>query len=143
MFKQEENDKKARVGAPLTNTRVDKGLSTSINGRDRDAMGNKLSPAQRSETYKLRIWQNRLQSQSSVDRDLSHTMRVLNRVISQIGLQRTIKEHSAIIYRRVVEKGRNQGAFNRRDGVRFHLHCHSHEQDALYLGQICPVHEIR
>ncbi len=105
----EDSEKKARTGSPVTVTRVDKGLSTYIDKRDRDAYGNKLSPTQRAGANNLRKWQLRIYSQSSEDRNLSHALRVLDRLASQIGFQRAVKEHSALIYRQVIEKCKIRG----------------------------------
>ena len=109
IFNINNDQRKSHLGLPLTNTRIDKGLSTSIDKRDRDALGNKLSPTQSLEASKLRIWQIRSQSQSSSDRNLINAMRVLDRLTSQIGLQRMVKEHAAILYRHTIEKGKIQG----------------------------------
>jgi transcription initiation factor TFIIB len=103
-FDLEEFDKKARVGAPSTLTLHDKGLSTIIDWRDRDAMGKKLSPQRRAEAYRLRKWQIRMRVHSSLDRNLAYAMNELDRLSSQLGIQRMIKESAAIIYRRSIDK---------------------------------------
>ncbi|MFX0121892.1 MAG: TFIIB-type zinc ribbon-containing protein, partial [Candidatus Hodarchaeota archaeon] len=43
-FTSEERDSRARTGGPIDFTRHDKGLSTTIDWRDRDASGRKLAP---------------------------------------------------------------------------------------------------
>jgi transcription initiation factor TFIIB len=102
-FNNDELDKKSRVGAPSTLTLHDKGLSTMIDWRDRDAMGNKLSPQKRAEAYRLRKWQIRMRVHSSLDRNLAYAMSELDRLTSQLGIQKTIKETAAIIYRRSIK----------------------------------------
>lgn len=92
------------MGAPSTLTLHDKGLSTIIDWRDRDAMGKKLSPQKRAEAYRLRKWQIRMRVHSSLDRNLAYAMNELDRISSQLGVQKTIKETAAIIYRRSIEK---------------------------------------
>jgi len=47
-FTQSERDQKSRVGAPTTQTRHDKGLTTNIGWQDKDAYGNTLSSKKRS-----------------------------------------------------------------------------------------------
>lgn len=102
-FNTDEMDKKSRVGAPSTLTLHDKGLSTMIDWRDRDAMGNKLSPQKRAEAYRLRKWQIRMRVHSSLDRNLAYAMSELDRLTSQLGIQKTIKETAAMIYRRSIK----------------------------------------
>ncbi|PSP45488.1 transcription initiation factor IIB 2, partial [Halobacteriales archaeon QH_6_66_25] len=46
-FDAQEKDQKSRVGAPTTNMMHDKGLSTNIDWRDKDAYGNALGAKQR------------------------------------------------------------------------------------------------
>ncbi len=46
-FDDEQRSKRTRVGAPLTYTIHDKGLSTTIDWHDRDIYGKSLSPGQK------------------------------------------------------------------------------------------------
>ena len=108
-FNVEEFDKKARVGAPSTFTIHDKGLSTMIDWRDRDALGHKLSPKKRAEAYRLRKWQIRMRVHSSMDRNLAFAMSELERLSSQMGFQRTTRESAAMLYRKVIEKNLIRG----------------------------------
>ena len=55
-FDDEQRAKRARVGAPLTYTIHDKGLSTMIDWHDRDIYGKRLSPGQKAQIYRLRKW---------------------------------------------------------------------------------------
>jgi len=103
-FSSEESDRKARVGLPSTFTLHDKGLSTIIDWRDRDAFGKKLSPHNRAEAYRLRKWNIRMRIHSSLDRNLAYAMSELDRLSSQLNIQRNIKETSAMIYRKTIEK---------------------------------------
>ncbi|MCQ5363049.1 MAG: transcription initiation factor IIB, partial [Candidatus Methanomethylicia archaeon] len=48
-FTSEERDKRSRVGSPLSPTVHDRGLSTVIDWRDKDAMGRRLEPRKRIE----------------------------------------------------------------------------------------------
>ena len=108
-FNVEEYDKKSRVGSPSTLTLHDKGLSTVIDWRDIDAMGKKLSPKKRALAYRLRKWQVRMRVHSSIDRNLAFAMSELDRLCSQLGIQKTLKETSAMIYRRTIEKNLIRG----------------------------------
>lgn len=103
-FDKLELDKKSRVGSPLNYTIHDKGLSTLIDPRERDIYGKKLPIKTRAQVYRLRKWQNRSRIQSSNDRNLIIAMSELDRLSSQLGIPRGIKESSAVIYRRALEK---------------------------------------
>src|SRR4030043_308139 len=51
-FDDEQREKRARVGAPMTFTIHDKGLSTMIDWRNKDTFGKNLSPGQRAQVYR-------------------------------------------------------------------------------------------
>src|SRR3989304_7008755 len=53
-FDDEQRAKRTRVGAPLTYTIHDKGLSTMIDWHDRDIYGKSLSPGQKAQIDRLR-----------------------------------------------------------------------------------------
>lgn len=101
-FSSEESDARSRVGAPLRYSVHDKGLSTVIDWRDRDTAGRKLSPNRRSEIYRLRKWQIRSRVHSSMDRNLAQAMSELERLASQLGIPKQIRELSALLYRKSI-----------------------------------------
>ncbi len=101
-FSSEESDARSRVGAPMRYTVHDKGLSTIIDWRDRDLSGRKLSPKRRSEIYRLRKWQIRSRVHSSMDRNLAQAMSELERLSSQLGLPKPIRELAALLYRKSI-----------------------------------------
>ncbi|UYP46359.1 Transcription initiation factor IIB [Candidatus Lokiarchaeum ossiferum] len=102
-FNSADMNKKSRVGAPSSLSIHDKGLSTIIDWRDRDAFGNKLSPKRRAQAYRLRKWQVRMRIHSSIDRNLAFAMSELDRLCSQIGIAKIHKETAALIYRRTID----------------------------------------
>jgi transcription initiation factor TFIIB len=108
-FTPEEKEKRSRVGSPMTPTVHDKGLSTVIDWRDKDAMGKRLEPRKRIEVLRWRKWQIRTRVHSSIDRNLAQAMSELDRISSQVTLPRTVKEAAALIYRRAVERGLVRG----------------------------------
>lgn len=108
-FNSEEKDKKSRVGAPSTLTIHDKGLSTIIDWRDKDAHGKKLSPKKRAEAFRLRKWQLRMRVHSSIDRNLAYAMNELDRLSSQLNITKSIKETAALIYRRAIDRNLIRG----------------------------------
>ncbi len=103
-FNTEERDRRSRVGSPTTFSVHDKGLSTIIGYENRDSFGNKLTASRRAQVYRLRKWQIRTRVHSSTDRNLAFAMSELERLSSQLGIPRNVKETAAIVYRRAVEK---------------------------------------
>jgi len=104
-FDQEQMDKLPRVGAPVTWTIHDKGLSTIIGWQDRGASGRMLSPEERAKFYRLRKWHMRSNCQFSVDRNLAQAMSELNRLCGRLHLPNTIQERAAVTYRKVLKEG--------------------------------------
>jgi transcription initiation factor TFIIB len=101
-FDAREGDQKSRVGAPTTNTMHDKGLSTNIDWRDRDAYGNSLSTRQRQKMQRLRTWNERFRTRDSKERNLKHALGEVERMGSALGLPETVRETASVIYRRAL-----------------------------------------
>ena len=108
-FSSEEQSAKSRVGSPTTLRIHDKGLSTTIDARDRDIYGHRLSPRMQRQMYRLRRWQRRSHMQSSEERNLLQALNELDRISSQLGISRTARETSAMIYRKTLEKHLSRG----------------------------------
>jgi transcription initiation factor TFIIB len=60
--------KRSRVGAPMTLTIHDKGLSTMIDWRNRDSYGKAISYKNRAQLYRLRKWQRRIRVSNATER---------------------------------------------------------------------------
>jgi transcription initiation factor TFIIB len=103
-FDPVQRDKLPRVGAPFTWIIHDKGLSTNIGWQDKDWLGNKLSPENRAQLYRLRKWQRRSRVYESSQRNLSHALNELNRISYKLNLPRNVIETSSIIYRQALKK---------------------------------------
>ncbi|MFX1513367.1 MAG: transcription initiation factor IIB [Promethearchaeota archaeon] len=103
-FDQEEAADRTRVGSPSSYTIHDKGLSTIIGQENKDFLGHKLSAGTRAQIYRLRKWQIRSRVHGSMSRNLATAMSELDRLASQLGIPRNVKETSAIIYRKAIEK---------------------------------------
>jgi len=101
-FTADEKDARSRAGAPTNYAIHDKGLSTMIDWRDHDSQGKRFSAKKRSEIYRLRKWQIRTRVHSSVDRNLAQAMSELDRLSSQLGLTKSIKELAALLYRKLI-----------------------------------------
>jgi len=108
-FTSEEANKKIRVGAPTTLTLHDKGLSTVIGWKNKDAYGKTISPKMKAEVCRLRKWQIRTRTNKSIDRNLAHAMNELDRFASQLNLSRDIKESAAHIYRKIANRNLIRG----------------------------------
>ncbi len=108
-FDRKQKEEKSRGGPPSTQTMHDKGLSTQIDYRNRDAKGNKLSPERRKKIYRLRKWHKRGRITDSKDRNLTFSLSEINRMASQLGLKRNVQEIASKIYRKAVEEGLIRG----------------------------------
>ncbi|MFH2112495.1 MAG: transcription initiation factor IIB [Candidatus Bathyarchaeota archaeon] len=103
-FDQEQQDKLPRVGAPATWTLHDKGLSTTMGWRDRDAMGRRLGPEVRARLYRLRRWHQRSKVSDSTQRNLAHALSEMIKISYKLNLPRNVVETSSMIYRLAVQK---------------------------------------
>lgn len=104
-FDEEQISKRTRTGAPLTFTKHDKGLTTEI-GRGRGELF-KVTPRKRAQYYRLTKWQKRLVE--SKDRNLSFALSELQRLISFLGLPRSVHEEVAKKYEQAVDRGLVRG----------------------------------
>jgi len=84
-FDSREKDEKSRVGAPTTNTMHDKGLSTNIDWRDKDAYGRSLGARQRQKMQRLRKWNERFRTRDSKERNLKQALGEIDRMASAQG----------------------------------------------------------
>lgn len=103
-FNEKQRENRSRGGAPMTYTIHDKGLSTKIDWRNRDGRGNSLSPKKRSQMYRLRKWQRRARVSDADERNLAYALSELDRMSSQLGLPKKVRETAAVIYRDAVDK---------------------------------------
>jgi|TARA_B100001971_G_C18164901_1_gene523594 transcription initiation factor TFIIB len=108
-FDYEQRVKRSRVGAPMTYTIHDKGLSTVIDWRNKDSYGKDISPRKRAQIYRLRKWQQRIRVSNATERNLAFALTELDRVASRLGLPRNVRETAAMVYRKAVEKGLIRG----------------------------------
>ncbi len=100
-FDSEQKEKRARTGAPLTHKRHDKGLSTEIGKGVTELF--RVPAKKRSQFFRIRKWQKRLLT--SKDRNLSFALGELERLISYLGLPKTLHEEAAQLYEKALEKG--------------------------------------
>ncbi|MCL9815477.1 transcription initiation factor IIB [Natronocalculus amylovorans] len=103
-FDAREKDQKSRVGAPTTNTMHDKGLSTNIDWRNKDAYGRSLGARQRQKMQRLRKWNERFRTRDSKERNLKQALGEIDRMSSALGLPDNVRETASVIYRRALEE---------------------------------------
>jgi transcription initiation factor TFIIB len=103
-FDEEQREKRTRVGAPLTWTIHDKGLSTIIDWHDRDVYGRKLKPDQKARVYRLRKWHRRSKVSGATERNLAFALSELTKVAYKLNLPKNVLETASVIYRKVVRK---------------------------------------
>jgi len=108
-FDSEQHKKRARAGPPMKYTLHDKGLSTAISWKNRDAYGRSIPTKNRSQIYRLRKWQRRTRISSASERSLAEAFSVLSRVSSRLNLPRTIRERAGMLYRKAAKKNLIRG----------------------------------
>lgn len=91
---------RSRVGAPLTETRHDRGMSTEIGWGDKDGYGNPLPSKQRKKMHRLRKWNKRFKAKDHKERDLQKATTEILRMTSALGLPDSVSETASVIYRR-------------------------------------------
>ncbi|WP_277554992.1 transcription initiation factor IIB [Halobaculum limi] len=103
-FNATERDRKSRVGSPMTQTMHDKGLTTSIDWRNRDAGGRQLSAEKRSRMERLRTWQERIRTQDAGERNLQVALSEIERMSSAQGVPKSVREVASVMYRRALSE---------------------------------------
>jgi transcription initiation factor TFIIB len=102
-FDTEQREKRTRVGAPLTWTIHDSGLSTVIDWRGRDSYGRHLNSDQQARMYRLRKWNRRSKVSGATERNLAYALSELTKVAFKLNLPKNVLETAAVIYRRTVK----------------------------------------
>ena len=103
-FTNEQRAKRTRVGAPLTYTIHDKGLSTMIDWHDRDVYGKSLSPGQKAQVYRLRKWQRRIRVSDATERNLAFALSEITKISNNLSLPKNILETASVVYRKAVKE---------------------------------------
>jgi len=103
-FDDEQRSKRTRVGAPMTYTIHDKGLSTMIDWHDRDIYGKRLSPGQKAQVYRLRKWQRRIRVSDATERNIAFALSEISKISNSLSLPKNIVETASVIYRKAVKE---------------------------------------
>ena len=102
-FDHEQADKRRRTGAPMTYTKFDRGLGTSVGQKsDIYALG-----AGKNKFFRLRKWQYRIST--AIERNLKLALSELKRVSSYLKLPKSVEEEAARIYTLAVQRGLVRG----------------------------------
>jgi len=103
-FNHSERQNKSRVGAPTTQTMHDKGLTTAIDWKNKDAYGRSLTSEKRSQMHRLRKWQARIRTKDAGERNLQFALSEIDRMASALGVPRSVREVASVIYRRALKQ---------------------------------------
>jgi transcription initiation factor TFIIB len=103
-FTAEEKRARERTGAPMTFRIADKGLSTTIDRRNRDASGRSIGGRRRAAIYRMRKWNIRSRAHGTDYRNLISAMTEMQRLGSQLAVPRDTQETAALIYRKAMKK---------------------------------------
>lgn len=103
-FNSNERSQKSRVGSPTTKTKHDKGLTTTIDWKDKDAYGRSLSSDKRRQMRRLRKWQSRIRTKDSTERNLQFALSEMDRMASSIGAPQNVRETASVVYREALNQ---------------------------------------
>lgn len=98
-YTAEEREEKERVGAPVTQRRHDRGLTTEIDWRDVNSYGRPLTGERKAQLKRLREWHERLRARGK-ERSLRYALGEIERMSSSLGLPTSTREEAAVIFRR-------------------------------------------
>ena len=98
----EDDTSKARTGAPLTEARHDRGLSTEI-GHGADANGNTLSAKKQRQLNRLRREHSRARWQSKAERNLATGLTEIARTTADLELADSLQEQASSLFRTAQE----------------------------------------
>jgi transcription initiation factor TFIIB len=98
-----------RGGPPATVMVHDKGLSTDIHWANKDYAGRSIAGKNRSQFYRMRKWQRRARVSGSFDRNMEAALVEIGRLASKMGMGKLVKEETAVIYRKALEKDMVRG----------------------------------
>lgn len=94
----QEYREKSRVGTPTNRALHDKGLTTTIDWRNRDAYGNTLNARKRAKMGRLRTQHRRATIADTSERGLRRGLNEISRMASALRLQK-VRKLAATIYR--------------------------------------------
>jgi transcription initiation factor TFIIB len=108
-YDNEQNEKLARTGAPSTQTISDRGLTTTIDYRNRDAHGRAIPESFKAQLKRMRDHNKHLRVSRTGERNLALALGELDRESSRLGIPRSIREDAAFIYRSAAKRNLIRG----------------------------------
>jgi len=108
-FDDDQRSDRVRVGAPITYTIHDKGLTTTIDWRDKDITGKAVSPDKRAQIQRMRKWHRRIRISDAQERNLAHALSEISRIADKLGIPKNVVETAAVIYRKAISQGLIRG----------------------------------
>jgi transcription initiation factor TFIIB len=108
-FDSEQRLKRSRVGSPMSYLIHDKGLSTVIDWKNKDFLGNPLPSRTGARLYRMRKWQQRIKISNTRERNLLTALVELNKIASKLGVPKNVRETAALLYRRAMLSGSLKG----------------------------------
>ncbi|QPV61590.1 transcription initiation factor IIB family protein [Halosimplex litoreum] len=100
----DDDTNRERTGAPITEARHDRGLSTEI-GYKFDGNGNALSGQKRRQLTRLRREHTRAKWRSKAERNLSHGCGEIARMVGALDLERAHREQASALFRSAQDEG--------------------------------------
>ena len=100
-----EQNERARCGPPVTETLHDKGLTTEIDWRNKDANGNYLNERQRRQARKNRRAQRYSKTSQSKEKSHRDGLGEVSRMCSALGVKQHVKKCACRLYQQCVDEG--------------------------------------
>lgn len=97
------------MGTPTFLSKHDMGLSTEIASANTDGQGKPVPGSMRATVRRLRVWDNRTRIRKSADRNMKQAFGELEILASHLALSAAVKERSAYIYRKAVDRHLTRG----------------------------------
>lgn len=105
----EEKLRKSRVGAPLTLTQHDFGLTTSIDPSGTDFQGNRIGADERAAVSRMNKWQSRIRTLDSKQRSMANVLQRIRDISEALNLPPNVAETAAYNFRQYSKKGFARG----------------------------------
>lgn len=98
-FDHEQQNRRARTGAPLCFAISDRGLSTDIGWKNKDSKGHNIPERNIAQINRIRRWHRRLRISSAGERNLAFALGEVDRLSSRLRIPRDVREDASKIYR--------------------------------------------
>jgi transcription initiation factor TFIIB len=105
----EDKMRKSRIGAPLTLTQHDFGLTTSIDASGTDFQGNRIGGDERAKVARLKMWQSRLRTMDSKQRSMANVLQRILDIADSLNLPPNVAETAAYNFRQYSKRGFAKG----------------------------------